>query len=159
MTVQQLQIDNLNSKATFSLKKLGFITVNGTLTNLEGQIKFDAEDLQNSSFDVTVQVKTISTGNVKRDDHLKNEDFFHTEKYPKINFKSSSIKNNNGIFLMSGQLSILETSKEVQIPFTFKNDTFSGEFSINRLDFNLGKKMPGFIIGKNIQIGIECKVK
>jgi len=159
MATQQLQIDNTNSKVTFLVKKLGFISVNGSLTDLAGNINFDAEDLSHSSFDVSVNVGTISTGNVKRDDHLKNEDFFHIEKYPKIQFRSNSIQSLNNRFKVKGELMILGISKQIEFPFSFKNNTFLGELEINRLDFELGKKMPGFIIGKKISIQIQCSVK
>ncbi len=50
-------------------------------------------------------------------------------------------------------------TKEVIIPFTFENNVFSGDFSINRLDYHLGQKFPTFVVGKAIQISINCSIK
>ena len=43
-----LKIENTDSKVSFSIKKLGLITVNGTISDLDGQINFYRKDLMNS---------------------------------------------------------------------------------------------------------------
>ncbi len=153
-----LKIDVNTSTANFSVKKIGLLTVKGSLSDLNGTIIFDENDLNSSSFDVNANTATINTGSEKRDEHLKSEDFFFVKNYPSIRFKSTSIKATNGTYQAIGNLTILETTKEITIPFTFENNVFSGSFSINRLDYNLGKKFPTLVVGKNIQISINCKI-
>ena len=41
----------------------------GTFKGLDGEISFDPENLASSSFDVSVKVSTISTGNDLKDKH------------------------------------------------------------------------------------------
>ena len=48
-----------------------------------------------SSFNVSVDVNTINTGVDSRDSHLKKEEYFNAEKYPTINFASTSIEKSN----------------------------------------------------------------
>lgn len=153
-----LKIDANASTANFSVKKIGILTVKGSLSDLNGTIIFDENDLNNASFDVSANTATINTGNEKRDEHLKSEDFFFVKNYPSIRFKSTSIKKENDTYQAIGNLTILETKKEVSIPFTFENNVFSGSLSLNRLDYNLGKKFPTFFIGNHIQILINCKI-
>lgn len=45
-------------------------------------VHFSPEDLSGSRFDFKVKVKSINTGNNKRDSHLNSGDFFDSWKYP-----------------------------------------------------------------------------
>jgi polyisoprenoid-binding protein YceI len=158
MTTKSLSIDNSSSEVFFSVKKLGFLTIKGTISGFKGTIAFDQSDLSNSSFDVCVSAKTITTGNPKRDEHLKSKDFFSIEEHSTICFKSSTIKSQNGQYIAIGKLSILNIIQEIEIPFQYQEGVFKGLFSLNRLDYNLGSKFPAFIVGKTIQVSINCKL-
>lgn len=158
MAVKTLKINQAESQVAFKAKKLGLLTVNGILEDFTGQIQFDPADLTQSSFDIDIRVATINTGTAKRDEHLKSEDFFAVKTHPKISFKSSTIQKNDGQYTAIGQLTIMETSREISIPFDFTNGVFKGAFVVDRLDYNLGKKFPTFFIGKNIDISVICKV-
>lgn len=133
------------------------LTVKGSLPDLSGTIRFNPDDLAASLFDISIGTSNIDTDNEKRDEHLRNEDFFHVAEYPKISFKSTSIHKENSSFLVKGNLTILETSKKISIPFDFDSNTFTGQFSLDRSDYGIGKKFPGFFISKNVQISIKCK--
>ena len=50
----------------------------GTIKGLRGTINFDQNNLGKSSFDVTIDVKTINTGNSLKDKHAKAESFWTT---------------------------------------------------------------------------------
>ncbi len=156
MTLNKLNI-HTSSKVSFNVKKLGFINVKGVLSNLNGEISFSKENVSNSSFNISLSTNTINTGSKKRDEHLKSEDFFNVDNYPTINFRSTSIIDLDGKYLAVGKLTILETTRELEIPFEFENNTITGQFSLNRLDYNLGK-IPSFIVSKTIHILINCKV-
>ena len=159
MTLKALEIDTSQSKVSFHIKKLGFLTIKGTLADLQGTIAFDKNDLENSNFDVSVSPITIDTGNIKRDEHLKSNDFFYVKEFPKISFQSTKILKEKNHFLAIGQVAILNTSNEVSIPFSYENSLLKGAFSLNRLDYDLGKKFPTFIVGKTVQISINTKTK
>ncbi|MEO1434271.1 MAG: YceI family protein [Bacteroidota bacterium] len=152
-----MTIDSSHSKVTFHLKKMGFLAVSGTLTDFSGKIIFDPKTLDNAEFDVCVKSATITTGNPKRDEHLKNPDFFDVEKFPTICFKSSSVKAEKGQFETEGELTILEATQSVRIPFKQEGNTLTGHFSVDRTQFGLGTKFPGFIVGKTVNITITCQ--
>jgi polyisoprenoid-binding protein YceI len=159
MAAQAPVIDSSNSKVSFSLKKLGFLNIQGSVGNLEGSIIFDENNFEKSNFDVSVSAQTIDTKNAKRDEHLKNKDFFSAEEFPKIHFQSTEIRRLNNHFIAVGKLSLLHKTNEVSIPFTFENKTLKGDFSLQRLNFELGKKIPSFIVGNEIKVSIHAKLK
>lgn len=149
-------ISSEKSEAKFALSNLGFNTVNGTLTGMEGSIDFNPNELDNSSFQVCVKVNTIKTGIDKRDEHLLGEDFFHSEKYPTICFKSESINKTGTSYETTGKLTMHGVTKTVSIPFTFADNTFMGSFIMSRLAFKVGEDTSTFSAGDEIEIEIIC---
>ncbi|MEM9529215.1 MAG: YceI family protein [Bacteroidota bacterium] len=156
MPLVQLSPQSTQAGVSFQLKKLGFITVKGMLSRLEGTIDFRPADLENSSFNVSIPTKSINTENEKRDEHLRGPDFFFVEKYPAISFKSSAVVKENSHYLAQGELTILATEKQVEIPFQFTGEVLSGQFTLNRIDYQLGKKFPAFFIAKTVSITFIC---
>lgn len=90
--VQTYALDSVHSNIGFSVKHLGISNVRGHFDDFAGTIAFDEENPAQSRLDVTIQSKSVNTGNGKRDDHLRSEDFFEAEKFPDITFVSTSIK-------------------------------------------------------------------
>jgi polyisoprenoid-binding protein YceI len=115
--------------------------------------------LADAKLNVCVSPATINTGNPKRDEHLKSQDFFHVDEHPQICFQSTSVKSDKNGYRVNGKLMMLGVTKEISIPLSFSEDVFSGSFSLNRLEYNLGKKFPAFFVGKTIEISIKCKIK
>ena len=133
------------SKIHFTIKNFA-INTGGDLSGVKGTIKFDAKKPAEASMDVTVDVVTIDTDNDKRDNHLRNEDFFDATKYPTIHIVSSSITKGADLkhFNFKGKLTIKNVTRDIQFPFTAEGKdggaVFSGDFEINRLDFGVGKE-------------------
>lgn len=132
-------IDSEKSVVNFSIENMKVRTVKGTFTGVKGEISFDETHLANSSFKVSIDAATVNTENEKRDDHLRNEDFFHVEAYPVISFESHSIQKTDSGFITSGKLSMHGVSREVEIPFTYINSQFVGALEVNRFDYKIGE--------------------
>lgn len=109
----------------------------GVFTGLKGDISFDEKNLAASKFNVSVEVATINTGNGAQNNHAKSAQWFDAEKYPLITFTSSSISKATSGYEAKGTLEMHGVKKEVTIPFTFQNNTFTGSFTVNRNDFEL----------------------
>ncbi|MEO6538004.1 MAG: YceI family protein [Ferruginibacter sp.] len=131
------------SKIHFVIKNFG-INTGGDISGMLGAIKFNPAKPETSSISVTAAVKSIDTDNEKRDTHLQQDEFFNAEKYPVISLESSKIESTNtqGTYMFTGTITIKGTSKPVHFPFTavVKDDgyLFSGEFEINRRDYQVG---------------------
>jgi len=75
----------------FEIRNLWF-KVKGRFRDLEGQIVLDESDISRSSVSATIKVDSVETGNKRRDAHLLAQDFFDVEKFPDIEFKSTSVR-------------------------------------------------------------------
>jgi polyisoprenoid-binding protein YceI len=155
------KVDSEKAKVGFSVKG-PFGTVNGTFTGVEAKIHFDPADPGGGSVQASIDANTVSSGIGLRNHHLKTEEqFLNTAKYPRISYKSTKIGKTGSGFKASGDLTIKDVTKPVEIPFTFVPDgdggVFKGNFTFKREDFNIGK--PGGSIGDMITIQLEIPVK
>lgn len=143
-----------DGSVTFGIKNFGLNTT-GQIKGLKGTIKWDAANPSASSFDVTVDVNTINTGIDSRDSHLKKEDYFDTDKYPTIHFVSTAVAAGN----ITGNFTIKGITKKVSFPFTVtplgKGVLFSGSFSVNRKDFNVGGGSA--VLGDNVNVALKVQ--
>lgn len=130
------------SVVKFKIKNFGLM-VEGTLTGLQGKIEFDPANISASQFDVSVDANSIDTGIGMRDNHLRKEEYFDVKKYPRIRFVSSKITAaKNGQWIVTGQLTIKNVTKEISFPFSYSLTngvpSFKGEFEINRRNYSVG---------------------
>ena len=114
----------------------------GVFRGLKGTVNFDEKDLANSKFDVSVDVATINTGNGMKNTHAKSAKWLDAEKFPVINFTSSAITSAGSGYQAKGTFEFHGVQKEITIPFTFQNKTFTSSFEINRLEYNVNTAEP-----------------
>jgi polyisoprenoid-binding protein YceI len=153
-------IDKDKSGVTFTiLERKDKKTVNGSFGGMKGEVNFKPADLENSSFNVCISANTVDTGLKLRDKQLNKDEFFHTEVYPNICFASSRIFKTTEGYVTRGVLSIHEISREVEIPFTFENNTFRGSLSLDRLDYKLGEKFTPKKMALMAKVEIVCVLK
>lgn len=151
--------DAANAKVQFSVKG-PFGTVHGDLKGLKSTILFDENDLASSSFNASVETKTISTGIGLRNHDIQKDKYLDEANHPFMSFRSTKIERSGKAFKAIGQLTIKGVSKQVEIPFSFTEKgnagVFKGSFSINREDYGIGKS--GGSIGDTISIDLEVPV-
>ena len=150
------------SKVRFVIKNFG-INTGGTFEGLTGSVVFDPANLAGASFNVSVDAKSVNTDMEARDNHLRKEEYFDVEKYPKITFRSTKITTTNkeGYLFMFGVITIKNISKEISFPFqqTSKDGgvLFEGEFKLNRRDFGVGGKSFSMSDELNVELSIFAK--
>jgi polyisoprenoid-binding protein YceI len=152
--------DTANARINFTVEGI-FGLVHGSFTGLQATIQFNEKDLSNSSFSASVDAKTVSTGISLRNSDLRNkEEWFNTEKYPRISFQSKKIEKTSSGYKAMGDLTIKGITKPIEMPFTFttKDATgvFQSQFTLQRNDFQLGK--PGGTVGSVITVILNVPV-
>ena len=152
------EIDLKRSSIKFSVTNLG-LEVKGQFRLFKSKMTFDPDQLDQSHFKVTISVKSINTNNRMRDEHLQKEAFFDAAAYPKIIFTSQKITKQDDHFVVIGILQMKGISRQVSIPFTYRALTFTGKFTLDRNDYQIGGS--GFLnpIGDNVKIAITCVLK
>src|SRR4051812_23492194 len=108
------RIDTLHSQANFSVRHMMISTVRGHFGGVKGSATYDPKNPSAATIDATIDCTTINTGEPKRDNDLKGEEFFDVKKYPVMKFKSKSVANaGDGKLKMTGDLTINAITKQV----------------------------------------------
>ncbi len=109
-------IDSAHSSAGFSIKHMMISNVRGTFKNLEGKVTYDGKDIKGIAVDAKIPIKTVNTGEEKRDQHLLQADFFDANKFQFMTFKSKkAVPAGQGKFNLVGDLSLHGKTKEVTL--------------------------------------------
>jgi len=87
---ETFKIDPARSTIAFKVRHM-LGTAQGKFAKFSGTIEVDREHPEQSSVQVSIDVRSIDTGIAKRDDHLRGE-LFDVAKYPQITFKSRRVK-------------------------------------------------------------------
>ena len=101
----------------------------GEFTNWNGELFI--ENNQIIGFEGTIQTDSIDAKIFTLTKHLKSNDFLNTEKYPTIKFRSNQLSTNT----LSGSLTFLGTTKEINFPVTITEDSISADFVLDTSQF------------------------
>jgi polyisoprenoid-binding protein YceI len=93
---------------------------------------------------VEIETDSIFSDDQRLTGHLKNQDFFEVQKYPKATFASTAIKaggSGGATHTVTGDLTLHGVTKPVTFPATIAVTadaaTLTSEFTINRQDFGM----------------------
>jgi polyisoprenoid-binding protein YceI len=159
-------VDPAHTYAHFTVNHLGFSTMHGRFDKTSGKATLDMA-AKTGSVEISIESGSISTGFVKRDDHLKSPDFFNAAEFPAITFKSSKIKfKGDAPASIEGELTMLGVTKPVTLtvnefkcgenPMSKKYECGAGAIAqIKRSDFGMTKFLPA--VGDDIKLEFEIE--
>lgn len=114
------QLDPAHSEVTFRVRHLVIATVSGKFSTFSADLSTDGDDFSTAKVDFKVDTASIDTGMDMRDNHLRSDDFFNSEKFPEILFHSTGIKKtDDGEYKLEGNLTIRDITKPVSLKAEF----------------------------------------
>jgi polyisoprenoid-binding protein YceI len=142
------EIDPVHSNVKFSVNHLVISEVEGSFKVFNGTMNANNPDFTNATIEFSVDVNSINTDNEMRDKHLKSDDFFNAEKYPKMTFKSESFRKIvANKYQLSGNLTIRNVTKPVKFEVYYGGTAkdgygnikagFRATAKINRISYGL----------------------
>ena len=164
-------VDKVHSNVKFTVSHMVVSEVEGSFKMFDGSLVASKADLSDAVVNFTVDVASINTDNGMRDDHLKGDDFFNVEKFPKMTFVSKSMKPLGGNkYQLTGDLTIRDVTKPVTFDVTYGGQIntgkgvkagFKAKTTIDRLAF--GQKFnpaieAGPVVGKDVEITILAEL-
>lgn len=128
--------------------RLGFVGTfqgeefQGRFNRFEASIRYDPADLENSSFDVSVDLSSADTGDSERDELLPDQEFFNVDQHPKARFVTKTFRQSGDKVVAEGTLSLKGISNPVELDVSFSANATGGildvEGILNRLEFEVG---------------------
>ena len=166
--------DKTHSNVSFSVEHLVISEVIGKFGSFDGKVVAASEDFAGSEISFTVDVGSVNTDNEKRDGHLKSDDFFNAEKYPKITFANGTLEQVEGKkYKLKGDLTIRDVTKPVELnvkyggtikdPYGNTKAGFKITGMINRFDYNMkfnaAMETGGLVVGEEVEIVCNVELK
>jgi len=166
-------IDPAHSSAEFAVKHLMVSTFKGHFRSLEGTVHLNEANPANSSVAASVDVASVDTQTPDRDAHLRSDDFFNAERYPKMTFRSTRVEQVDGTnWKVTGELTVRDVTKEVvldteyegrivdpwgneRIGFTARTELSRKEFGVR---WNAAIETGGVVVGDKVRISLNIEI-
>lgn len=166
------KIDAIHSNVNFTVDHLVISQVTGSFEQYDGSISNEDGDFASSEIEFSIETGSINTKNEMRDNHLKSDDFFNSEEYPNIRFKSTSIEETGeNRYDIHGDLSIRDITRPVSFKAKIGGIAVDGYGNtklgmkvstlINRFDYKLKwnqlTEAGGMTVGKEVEINAQLQ--
>lgn len=166
------RLDPAHTLVEFSARHLMVATVKGRFTSVGGTVTLDPERPAEGSVAVEIDAASLTTGDDRRDGHLRSADFLDVEQYPTITFTSTTVEPAGGDrFKVHGDLTIRGVTRPVVLDAVYNGQTtnpwgkqivgVSAETTINRTDWganwNVALEAGGVLVGEQVRITIEAE--
>ncbi|HUW28436.1 MAG TPA: YceI family protein [Sulfuriferula sp.] len=160
-------IDTTHTQPRFEYNHFGYSNQVHNFDKTSGTIVYD-KAARTGSVDVVIDAKSVNTGYPLLNEHIQDEDFFDTAKYPTITFKSTSVKfDGDKPVSVDGNLTIKGITKPVTLTLTsfqamphpmMKKDAIGANAvtHIKRTEFNMGKYAPYVSDDVTLEIPVEA---
>lgn len=170
---QTWKADLAHSRVGFSVTHMLIAEVDGRFTQFDVTLNQGKEDFSGSTIEAKIKTASVTTENETRDKHLRSDDFFNVEKYPEIQFKSTSFeKTGDRAYKITGDLTIRDVTKNVTLEAKYlggvtdaRGNTriaFRATTTINRFDFGVkwDRKLDagGLIVSENVDITLNLEL-
>jgi polyisoprenoid-binding protein YceI len=127
----------------------GLAPVKGTFGSFDGELTADELDVNG---ELRIAAASLDTGNAKRDNHLRSEDFFHADAHPTVSFRLLGVSpGRDEGHELTGELRIRQSVLQVSAPVTVVRDgdslTLTTELAVDRAAAGVGWSKLGMIKG------------
>jgi len=113
----------------------------GGFKKFKGTLTVDPAKMEDAKVNVEIETASLHSDNPALTGHLKSPDFFNVKKYPSAKFVSTKVAGDEKAFTLTGKLTMLGKTKEVELPVKVKSEdgvyTFTGETTIDRTEFGM----------------------
>jgi polyisoprenoid-binding protein YceI len=169
---QTYNFDTFHSFPNFTIHYLGLTTIHGRFDKMTGKVVFDPA-AKTGALEVKIATASVGTGDAKRadggrsrDDHLRSADFFNSNEYPDMVFKSTKFNfNGDAVESVEGNLTLLGVTKPIKLavsgfkcgPHPFSKKPVCGadvEGVIKRTDFGMKFGVPAISDDVKITVSI-----
>lgn len=144
--VQSFEVDPHHTVIGFRASTVLF-DVTGRFNRYKVQISGDPASGKDARVRVEIDAKSVDTGNTGRDKHLRSDDFFAAERFPKIVFTSDSVTREGDKVVVKGTLDMHGVKRPLTLPFASVTATngagvmehvYKLDMPISRKDFGVG---------------------
>lgn len=167
-------LDPMHSHIGFTAHHLGFAKVHGEFKKFSAKIEADPKTAKITKLEAEAETKSVDTGVEKRDNHLRSDDFFAADQFPKLKMEVKTIKWKGKTFTANVALTIRDVTKDVKFDGTLEGPqvvnfgqgpqqraAYEAHTKIKRKEFGL--KFSGVaegisLVGDDVELNLECEI-
>jgi polyisoprenoid-binding protein YceI len=164
-------IDPSHSRVSFSARHLMVAKVRGSFAVTGGTVVI-GEDPAAHRVVTTVDAASVTSGDAKRDEHLRSADFFAVDEHPTIAFHSTGVDDHgDGTFTLDGELTVRNVTRPVRLegeylgtekaPWGSTSIGFTAETEVNRKDWgiewNVALETGGVLVSEKVKLTIDVE--
>ena len=173
MATTKWVLDPTHSELGFKIRHLMISNVSGSFKSFHAEAETDDEDFSSARIRLTADMDSVYTNNEQRDAHLRNSDFFETDKHPQLSFQSTRLEMKDAEnFILHGDLTMKGVTKPVKMDVEYSGvtkDPWGGQRAgfvvsgkINRADFglsfNAALETGGVVLGEEVKLASEIQL-
>jgi polyisoprenoid-binding protein YceI len=171
-TSQIWSVDTSHTQVGFAVKHLMISNVKGRFRQLTGSVELDPNG-RSAMVDISIDAASLTTGDDKRDAHLRSADFLQVEEHPVIQVTGGRIEGNpESRFSLHGDLLIRGITRPATLyvvnegrvtdPWGNERVGYTASTKISRKDFglewNVALEAGGVLVGDEVRITIETEL-
>jgi polyisoprenoid-binding protein YceI len=163
-------LDPTHSSAGFAVRHMGVATFRGRFERFDSKLTVVEDGA--ADFIGTVRADSIIVKDENLRAHLLSPEFFDTERYPELSFRSRSLRQDGEELVLDGELTIKDQTHAVEAKgsFTGPAETLGGavkigvqlEAVIDRTQFGLNWNAPlpggGVALGNEVRLTVELEL-
>lgn len=147
--------------------RIGFIATyddipfDARFQSFKADIHFDPDDLDNAAFDIRIDVSSVDSNSVDRDEGMRQEEWLAADAHPVARFQAKQFeKLSPGRYKAIGTLALKDVRRDVAVPFEWRQESdgtalLSAATTLRRGDFKIGTGE----WAEDDTIGFEVKVE
>jgi len=167
------QIDTAHTQVMFVVRHMMISKVRGSFEKFSGTVNLNEDKPELTSVEVVVETASVNTRDSQRDGHLRSGDFFNSEVYPTMVFRSTRVeRTGEATAKLYGDLTIRDVTKPVVLdvefagvqksPWGATSYGFSATGKLNRkewgLVWNVALETGGMLVGEDVELSIELEL-
>lgn len=149
----QVDVEGAHAFINAKFMHLGYSVLWATFKEFDGSFMYDADNIENSSITININVASIDSNHAKRDEHMRSAKYLNTETYPDASFVSTGITEaRNGMLKVSGDLTLHGITRNISFdakklgegddPWGGYRVGFEGKYSLTMSDFGMTSFRP-----------------
>ncbi|MBZ0200217.1 MAG: YceI family protein [Ignavibacteriaceae bacterium] len=166
--------DKSHTTIGFGVTHLIISEVTGRFESFDGSVTSKSDDFQDADIEFEIDAKSINTDNKKRDEHLSSDDFFNADKFPKLIFKSTSMKKvGENRYKLVGNFTMRDITKQIELevklngvikdPYGNTKAGFKITGALDRFDYGLKwnslMEAGGAVVGKTVTLYMNVELQ
>jgi len=165
------KVDPGHAEVGFVGRHFGLTKIRGRFVGVDATVVITPEVGQ-STVDVVIDMASVESGDVTRDDHLRSADFFDVTVHPTASYRSRALTIDGDRAQIDGTLTIKGATRPVTLdvellgaatdPLGNERLVFSARGRVNREDWGLTWNMVleagGLLVSKEITLEIEVEL-